>query len=83
MTRIDSSSNIIIFCAYYFGNYDTLRKDFDQINRVVLLTNIFAKTYSINLVMIGLLIVKVFLKHNINFFILYIALFITSYIILV
>ena len=38
ITRIDSSSNIITFCAYYFGNYDTLRKDFDQKNRVMIHT---------------------------------------------
>ena len=38
MTRIDSSSNIITIYAYYFGNYVTLRKDFDQKNCVVLHT---------------------------------------------
>ena len=36
ITRIDSSSNIIKFYAYYFSNYVTLRKDLDQKNRVVL-----------------------------------------------
>ena len=35
ITRIDSSRNIK-FYAYYFGNYDRLRKDFDQKNRAVL-----------------------------------------------
>ena len=53
ITRTDSSSNIITFYAYYFGNHVTLRKDFDQKNFVE----------------IGLLIANVFLKHNINFFI--------------
>ena len=89
VTRIDSSSNIITFYAYYFGNYITLRKDFKHKNRVVLLTkidlnlhlakrtsraaNLFnvseTETYWINLVAIGLLISKVSLKLNINFFI--------------
>ena len=89
LTRIDSSSNIITFYAYYFGNYNTLRKDFKHKNRIVLLTkidlnlhlvkrtsraaNLFnvseTETYWINLVVIGLLISKVFLKLNINFFI--------------
>ena len=40
ITRIDSSSNIITFHAYYFGNYVTLRNDFDQKTRVVLHTKI-------------------------------------------
>ena len=40
ITRIDSSSNIIKFYAYYFVNYDTLRKGFGQKNRVVLHTKI-------------------------------------------
>ena len=40
ITRIDSSFSIITFYAYYFGNYDTHRKDFDQKNRVVLHTKI-------------------------------------------
>ena len=40
ITRIDSSSNFMIFYAYYFGNYDTLRKDFDQKNNVVLHTKL-------------------------------------------
>ena len=40
ITRIDGSSNIITFYAYCFGNYVTLRKDFDQNNRVVLHTKI-------------------------------------------
>ena len=31
ITRIDSSSNFMIFYAYYFGNYDTLRRDFDVV----------------------------------------------------
>ena len=35
ITRIDSSRNTK-FYAYYFGNYDRLRKDFDQKNRAVL-----------------------------------------------
>ena len=85
--RTDSSSNIITFYAYYFGNHVTFRKDFDQKNRVMLHTkidlslhlvkrtsraaNLFSvsktETYWINLVVIGLLIAKVFLKHNINF----------------
>ena len=89
ITRIDSSSNIITFHAYYFGNYVTLRKDFDNKTRVVLhtkldlnlhlvkrtsrtanLSNVSeTKTYWINLVVINLLIAKVFLKHNFNFFI--------------
>ena len=89
ITRIGSSSNIITFYAYYFGNYVTLRKDFDQKNRVVLHTKIDinlhlvkrtskaaklfnvseTETYWINLVVIGLLIEKVLLKHNINFFV--------------
>ena len=38
ITRIVSSSNLIKFYAYYFGNFDTLRKDFDQKNRLVLHT---------------------------------------------
>ena len=89
MTRIDSSSNIITIYAYYFGNYVTLRKDFDQKNCVVLhtvidlnlhlvektsraanLSNVSdMETYWINLAVIGSLIAKVFLKHNISFFI--------------
>ena len=91
ITRIDSSSNIIKFYVYYFGNYVTLKKDFDQKNRVVLHTKIDlnlhlvkrtsmagtvnflnvseTETYRINLVVIGLLIGKVFLKYNINIFI--------------
>ena len=88
ITRIDSSSNIIKFCACDFGNYVTPRKDFDQKNCVVLHTKIDlnlhllkrtsravnhlnvseTENYWINLV-IGLLILKVFLKHNINIFI--------------
>ena len=32
----DSSSNIIKFYTYYFSNYITIRKDFDQKNCVVL-----------------------------------------------
>ena len=40
ITRIDSSYNIIKFYAYYFVNYDTLRKGFGQKNRVVLHTKI-------------------------------------------
>ena len=40
ITRTDSSSNIMTFYAYYFGNHVTLRKDFDQKNRVVLHTKI-------------------------------------------
>ena len=40
ITRIDSSYNVIKLYAYYFGNYITLRKDFDQKNRVVLHTKI-------------------------------------------
>ena len=40
ITRIVSSSNFIKFYACYFGNYDTLRKDFDQKNRLVLHTKI-------------------------------------------
>ena len=87
MTRIDSSSNIITFYAYYLGNYVTLRKDFDQKNCVVLhtvidlnlhlvektsraanLSNVSdMETYWINLAVIGSLIAKVFLKHNIIF----------------
>ena len=35
ITRINSSSNIKIY-AYYFANYVTLRKGFDQKNRLVL-----------------------------------------------
>ena len=78
--RIDSSSNIIKFYTYYFSNYVTLRKDFDQKNCVVLhkkidlnlnlvkrtsravnFLNVFeTETYWINLVMIGLFVVKVF-----------------------
>ena len=89
ITRIDSSSNIIKFYAYYFSNYVALRKDLDQKNRVVLhkkidlnlhlvkrtskavnLLNVSeTETYWINLVVIGLFVVKVFLKHNINIFI--------------
>ena len=89
ITRIHSSSNIITFYAYYFGNHVTLRKDFEQKNCVVLHTkidlnlhlvkrtsrtaNLFnvseTETYWINLAVIGLLRAKVFLKHNINFFI--------------
>ena len=87
-TRIDSSDNIK-FYEYYYGNYDTLRKDFDLKNRVVLHTKIElnlhlvkrtyravnflnvseTETYWINLIVIGLLIAKVFLKHNINIFV--------------
>ena len=87
ITRTDSSSSITTFYAYYFGNYDRLRKDFHLKIRVVLHTkidlnlhlvkrtyrasNFFnvseTETYWINLVVIGLLIAKVFLKHNINF----------------
>ena len=98
ITRIDSSSNIIRFYAYYCGNYVTLRKNFDLKNCAVLHTkidlnlhlmkrtsrsaNLFnvseTETYSINLVMIGLLIAKVFCS-----LILYTTLFITSYTILV
>ena len=75
----------------YFGNYDTLRKDFDRKIRVVLHRKIDlnlhlvkrtsraakffnvseTETYWINLAVIGLLIAKVFLKHNINIFITY------------
>ena len=40
ITRIDSSYNFIKLYAYYFGNYDTLRNDFDQKNHVALHTNI-------------------------------------------
>ena len=40
ITRTDSSSNIMTFYAYYFGNHVRLRKDFDQKNRVVLHTKI-------------------------------------------
>ena len=74
------------FFAFYFGNHDTLRKDFDRKIHVVLYTkidlnlhlvkrasraaNFFnvseTETYWINLVVIGLFIAKVFLKHNIN-----------------
>ena len=88
ITRIDSSSKVSTFCAYYLGNYVTLRKDFDQTNLVVLHTKIDlnlhlvkrtsravnvlntskTETYWINLVVIGLLVGKVFLKHNINIF---------------
>ena len=91
ITRIDSSSKVSTFCAYYFGNYVTLRKDFDQTNLVVLHTKIDlnlhlvkrtsravnilntskTETYWINLVVIGLLVGKVFLKHNINIFFTY------------
>ena len=70
----------MIFYAYYFGNYDTLRKDFDQKNNVVLHTkldlnlHLMKKTSrTIKLLdksgCIGLLKTKVFLKHNINVFI--------------
>ena len=44
ITRTDSSSNIITFYAYYFGNHVTLRKDFDQKNFVeigLLIANVF------------------------------------------
>ena len=88
ITPIGSSSNIITFYAYYFGNYDKHRKDFDQKNRVVLHTKIDltlhlvkrtsraaifsnvseTETYWINLVVIGFLIAKVFLKHIILIF---------------
>ena len=40
VTRIDSSSNIITFYAYYLGNHVTFMKDFDQKIRVVLHTKI-------------------------------------------
>ena len=40
ITRIDSSHNIIKFYTYQFGNYDTLRKNFDQKNNVGLHTKI-------------------------------------------
>ena len=30
ITRIDGSCNSVKFHAYYFVNYDTVRKDFDQ-----------------------------------------------------
>ena len=40
IARIDCSSNIITFYAYYFGNHVTLRKDFNQKNCVVLHTKI-------------------------------------------
>ena len=89
VTRNDSSSNIITFYAFYFGDYNTLIKDFDQKNRVVLHTktdlnlhlvkrtsraanfsNVSeTQTSWINLVVVGLLLTKVFLKHNINIFI--------------
>ena len=69
----------MIFYAYYFGNYDTLRKDFDQKNNVVLHTkldlnlHLMKKTSrTVNLlhqVVVGLLKAKVFVKHNINVFI--------------
>ena len=36
ITRVNSSSNFIKFYSYYFSNYVTLRKNFDQKNRVVL-----------------------------------------------
>ena len=36
ITMTDSSSNIIKFYTYYFSNYITIRKDFDQKNCVVL-----------------------------------------------
>ena len=36
ITRVDSSSNIIKFYAYYFSDNVTLKKDFDQKYRVVL-----------------------------------------------
>ena len=36
ITRIDSSSNIIKIYTYYFANYVTLRKGFDQKNHLVL-----------------------------------------------
>ena len=36
ITIIDSSSNFSRFYTYYIGNSDTLRKDFDHKNRVVL-----------------------------------------------
>ena len=36
ITRIDSSSNIIKFYTYCFSNYVTLKKAFDQKNRVAL-----------------------------------------------
>ena len=87
--RFESSFNTIKFYAYYFGNYVTLTKDFDQKNSVVLHTKIDltlhlvkrtsravnflnfseTETYWINVAVIGLVTVKVFLKHNINIFI--------------
>ena len=36
ITRVNSSSNFIKFYSYYFSNYVTLRKNFDQKNGVVL-----------------------------------------------
>ena len=36
ITRIDSSYNFIKFYAYHIGNYDTLRRNFDQKNHVAL-----------------------------------------------
>ena len=36
ITRIDSSYSFIKIYGYYFGNYDTLRKDFDRKNCVAL-----------------------------------------------
>ena len=80
VTRIDSSSNFMIFYVYYFGSYDTLRKGFDQKNNVALHTKLdlnlhlmkkTSRTVNLldNQIVIGLLKTKVFLKHNINVFI--------------
>ena len=36
LSRIDGSYNFIKFYAYYFGNYNTLSKDFGQKNHATL-----------------------------------------------
>ena len=41
ITRLDSSSNIITFYAYHFGNHVTFKNDFDQKNCVVLHSKLY------------------------------------------
>ena len=60
ITRTDSSSNIIKFYVYYFSNY-VKRALVKRTSRAVNFLNVSEiKTYGINLVVIGLFIVKVF-----------------------